>query len=208
VPKNSERCPKLCNLLLLVELLRLQRPDLRPAEPESLISLVGVPRRRPPSRADAGPAVALLKETLANIPVKTRPTNQIDLFMAALEELNRRGGSSQEVIQGPQRSVPRHVPLEVFPSLEQFEGSSRIAPFGLVATQVPGMFRPGGGGSGGGDLPVPTPGLRSSFSRQLAPLVCRLVARQTIPALGRNQLVLAAVIASSLGCGVGISRGT
>jgi len=205
VPKSSGSCQKLCNLLLLVALLSLRLGALRHEEPESLIKLAGVPRRRRPSRADAAPAVAFLSETLAQIPKKDRPTNQMDLFFSALEELN-----SREIPVRRRQVVP---PLEIEVGLQRRldragvprAGPADFSQFGIVVTPTPGF-----GGGAGGDLPVPTPGIRSSFDRTTGPLVCRVVARTLLPGAidgPSSPLQLSAAIASALGCGVGISRG-
>jgi len=214
VPKNSEKCSKVCDLLLLVELLRLRRPGLSPVAPESLIRLVGLPRKRP-TRADSQPALSLLKESLEAIPKKDRPTNQLDLFMDALVELNRL--SSAPPPPAPESfdpfPAPRILPVRVpgdapFPGPARFSAVDILNSFGLVALPTIDRFR--GFNGGGEDLPVPTPGIRSSFSRTTAPSVCRLVASNVLPFALSGQpspLTLSAAIAASLGCGVGISRG-
>lgn len=89
MPKNSEVCSRLCILLLQSELLKLRRPDLRPVEPGSLISLAGLPRGRPPKRSDSGPAIEFIRESLAEIPKGDRPRDELALFMDALSDLNR-----------------------------------------------------------------------------------------------------------------------
>jgi len=214
VPKNSGRCSKVCDLLLLVELLRLRQPGLRPVAPESLIRLVGLPRGRRLTRADSAPALALLKESLDAIPKKDRPTNQLDLFMDALEELNRLSSPPPPPPESfDPRPSPRILPIRVpgdapFPGPARFSAVDILNSFGLVALPTIDRFR--GFNGGGEDLPVPTPSIRPSFSRTTAPFVCRLIASNVLPFALSGQpspLTLSAAIASSLGCGVGISRG-
>lgn len=211
MPRNSESCQNLCNLLLLVALLNQLRPGLRLVEPESLIRLVGLPRKRPPNRSDALPALALLDESLAAIPKKDRPKTEFNLFLDALEELNQMTLASEDfpvhhlALAVPSPGEPIDSPIR---SVVAFPQPGVRLP-GLVAVPTPGGFFPGSGP--GGDNPTPTPVIRPSFTRTQRPFVCRLVGRTLLPTAtsgASTPLILSAAITAALGCGVGISRGT
>ncbi len=53
MPRTSDVCSEVCEILLLYELLKRRRPDLNFGRAESLIGLVGRPKRRllPPGKA-------------------------------------------------------------------------------------------------------------------------------------------------------------
>jgi len=80
VPNSSDSCARVCEILLLLELLRRQRPDLSLEQGESLLSLVGGRRERrvPPLKSVAR---AVIRAGLAAAKVKTVP----DLLTAGLD---------------------------------------------------------------------------------------------------------------------------
>ena len=203
MPKNSGSCQKLCNLILLVELLRLRRPDLRPVEPESLISLVGVPRRKP-NRSDAKPAVMLLREQIAMLPAKERPVDQLSLFMDALEEL------ISDPVPPPESFDPREGPT--MSGLRE-ETSARVQEAlnrkGLIAVPLPKKE-----GTRGPLVPLNKliPGIGVFFKDpNTAEAACRFLGNFFVASLIRPNTPLKVRIAAgaaAFGCAIGISRGT
>ena len=87
MPRTSDSCAKVCEILLLLELLRRQRPDLNFERAESLLSLVGgfdlskllTP---PKSRARRVIQEGLL---LGHLPHAPRPRTPLDLLVTGLE---------------------------------------------------------------------------------------------------------------------------
>lgn len=212
VPRKSDPCSKVCELLLLVELLRLRRPDLRPVEPESLISLVGLQKRRPPVRSDAVPAEEFIKESIAEIP-GPKPKNELALFMDALRDLTR-------------TRVPMPPPETFDPVLtgsaaglrERLDASVQeaLSRKGLIAVPLPG-FAP--------DIPEerrePLLRIRLPLSVRivkrvlvdpgLSEPICRFVGAFFLGALLRPETpprVRAAAGVAAFGCSIGVSRGT
>ena len=201
--KNSDDCQKLCKLLLLVELLKLRRPDLRPVAPESLLSLVGVPSR-PVNRAASQPAVMLLREQIAELPPKERRANQLDLFIDALEELNR------DPVPPPESFDPREGPT-MSGLREEIGGRVReaLSRKGLVAVPLP--VKPG---TRQPLVPLNKliPGIGSFFKDpNTAEAACRFLGNFFVASLIRPNTPLkvrVAAGAAAFGCAIGISRGT
>ncbi len=86
MPRTSESCQKVCEILLLFELLRRRRPDLRLEEGASFLSLVGRRGRRalpPPSKS---PSRELIKEGLqVGRAAGLKLREPLDVVSAALE---------------------------------------------------------------------------------------------------------------------------
>lgn len=81
MPKSLESCERVCNLLLLLELLRQQQPDLKLGGRASLLSLVGVRRGRRPRTAQAA-----FDQGLATFRGR-KPTDPLDVIIAGLDQL-------------------------------------------------------------------------------------------------------------------------
>jgi len=197
VPKSLGSCSKLCALLLLVELLRLRRPDLRPVEPESLISLVGSSRRSPVP-ADAKPAAAFVRENLLLLPPRERPKDQLELFMDALQELNR----------------GRADPVQRESRLTDEDVRTRFSRQGLIAIPLPG-FAPGSERpSKMSRLPLGLPfGRIARFfgDPETVEPICRFVGAMFLASLVKESTsprIRAAATIAAAGCAIGVSRGT
>ena len=80
MPRSSDVCERVCNLLLLLELLKAQQPGLRLEGRGSLLSLVGGRRRARPRTAAAS-----FEQGLATF--KRAPTNPLDVMIAGLDQL-------------------------------------------------------------------------------------------------------------------------
>jgi len=88
VPNSSEACARVCEILLLLELLRRQRPDLNFERVESLLNLVGKrepDRLSPPRKSRASRIIneALVFEQRIG---RRRSKRPLDLLTAGLEE--------------------------------------------------------------------------------------------------------------------------
>jgi len=213
VPKRLEQSAKMCVLLLLSELLRLRRPDLRPVEPENLINLVGRRGRLRPKRSDSKDAVEFVKENLALIPASTRPKDEAQLFGDALKTLTDGPGNTRQDTPAQLAATRAPAPFE-FTQLGDPIPSSRFAEIlsdqGLIAVPLPG-FR-----ADPEQLKTkPTPpiaGLIKTFTDpELSEPICRFIGSFFLAALlkgGGPPLLRAAAGAAALGCAVGISRGT
>lgn len=81
MPKSLESCERVCNLLLLLELLREQQPGLKLGGRASLLSLVGVRRGRRPRQAQAS-----FDSGLATFQGR-KPTSPLDVIIAGLDQL-------------------------------------------------------------------------------------------------------------------------
>ena len=203
MPRNSESCEKLCRILLLVELLKLRRPDLKPVAPESLVGLRSLPVR-PLLKSDARPAAMLIREQLAQLPPKDRPSDQLGLFIDALEELN------QDPVPPPETFDPREGPT--MSGLREETGArvrEALDRKGLVAVPLPRKE-----GTRGPLVPLNklVPGV-GSFVKDpnTGEAVCRFVGNFFVAALIRPNTPLKVRIAagaSAFGCAIGISRGT
>ncbi len=88
MPDSSDSCARVCEILLLFELLKRRRPDLNFGRGESLLSLVGnfdLARLVPPSKSRAGRVIAegLL---LGHLPhAKARPKTPLAALVQGLE---------------------------------------------------------------------------------------------------------------------------
>ncbi len=88
MPKTSDGCQKVCEILLLFELLRRRRPDLRLGQAESLLDLVGrrgLSRLLSPRKSEAFRTIDegfLFGRRLLGRTSKRRP---LDLLTDALE---------------------------------------------------------------------------------------------------------------------------
>jgi len=87
VPNSSDSCAKVCEILLLLELLRRRRPDLSFGRAESLLSLVG---EFDPSKFLSAPksrAGRLIREGLliGHLPHARRPRTPLDALVEGLE---------------------------------------------------------------------------------------------------------------------------
>ena len=207
MPKNSGSCEKLCNLLLLVELLKLRRPDLRPVELGNLLDLAGPPRLRAPQRSDAAPAVAFIREALAAVPPADRPDDQLGLFIDALEDLNR---DRVDPPPPPEAFDPRGGPTMA--GLRETIGArvrTALAVKGVVAVPLPvdpKTSRP--------LIPLNRliPGVgRALRNPDTAEAACRFVGAFFLASLLKPdtppRVRLAAGVAA-FGCAIGVSRGT
>jgi len=122
VPNSSDSCAKVCEILLLLELLKRQRPDLSFGRAESLLSLVGEfdqskflsPRKSKASR--------LIREGLliGHLPHdKARPRTPIDALVLGLEV------------------APQDLPPETPATRIKEEGQARGARETFLERQVP-----------------------------------------------------------------------
>ena len=93
MPRNSDACERVCNLLLLLELLKAQQLDLRLGGRESLISLVGGRRGRRPRTAEQ-----VFEQGLATFRGRV-PTEPLDLIAAGLDQVLELGVPA--VLQAP-----------------------------------------------------------------------------------------------------------
>ena len=203
MPKHSDDCQKLCKLILLVELLKLRRPDLRPVAPESLVGLRSLPVR-PLLKSDSAPAVMLLREQLAQLPPKERPDDQLGLFIDALEELN------SDPVPPPESFDPREGPT--MSGLREETGArvrEALDRKGLVAVPLPRKE-----GTRGPLVPLNKliPGI-GSFVKDpnTAEAACRFLGNFFVASLIRPNTPLKVRIAAgaaAFGCAIGISRGT
>lgn len=86
MPNSSGSCARVCEILLLFELLKRRRPDLNFERVESLLSLAGRRGRRalpPPSKS---PTRAILLEGVGFLrKIGERPKEPLDLVIAGLE---------------------------------------------------------------------------------------------------------------------------
>jgi len=86
VPRSSESCQRVCEILLLYELLRRRRPDLRLEEAGSFLSLVGRRGRRSLPPVAKSPTRALIQQGIASARKEgLRPKEPLDIVVAALE---------------------------------------------------------------------------------------------------------------------------
>jgi len=209
VPKNSENCQKVCNLLLLVQLLSQLLPGLKHVEPGSLLSLVGVQKRQSLAVASK-PSVQLIQENLVRIPASERPKTDLDLFQKGLEDLIPLAKvapvarpSPVESILGQKGSFTPGPETEAnFPSallLLRNAGLGAMALPGFPISNNPGHL-----------LKVPIPGLRRvpqepGIARAICDLVAPILLRGLVGGIERPALK-AAAITIALFCGISIQR--
>lgn len=195
MPKRLEQSAKACVLLLLSELLRLRRPDLKPVEPRSLVNLVGRRGRLRPKLTDSKDAVEFVEENLALIPANRRPKDEAALFGEALQELTD-GSPGFDFTEGGDPVPPGRV-------------AELLSEQGLIAVPLPGFRLPPSFLKG-----KPTPPIKN-FKRvftdpEISEPVCRFIGTFFLAAMlrGGSPLIKAAAGAAAMGCSVGVSRGT
>lgn len=87
MPNNSDSCAKVCEILLLLELLRRRRPDLNFERGESLLSLVGGfdPSKLLSPRNSTAARIIREGLLLGHLPHAPRPKTPLDLLITGLE---------------------------------------------------------------------------------------------------------------------------
>jgi len=131
VPNNSDSCAKVCEILLLLELLRRQRPDLRLGQAESLLSLVAEfdPARR--LLLPSGRAARIIKEglLLGHLPhAKVRPKTPLEALVVGLEV-------APELL--PPETPATRVTENGFARASRFI-TEKVRPFGIPVRLPPG----------------------------------------------------------------------
>ena len=122
MPNSSDSCARVCEILLLLELLRRQRPDLNFERAESLLSLVGGFDRSKllaPSKSRAG---RLIREglLLGHLPhAKARPRTPLDALIVGLEV------------------APQDLPPETVATRIKEDGQARSARESFLEMHVP-----------------------------------------------------------------------
>jgi len=131
VPNSSDSCAKVCEILLLLELLRRQRPDLRLEQAASLVSLVGEfdPGRR--FLLPSGRARRVIKEglLLGHLPhAKARPKTPLEALVVGLE-------AAPELL--PPETAATRVTESGFARASRFI-TENARPFGIPVRLPPG----------------------------------------------------------------------
>ncbi len=86
MPRTSDGCQKVCEILLLFELLKRQRPDLNLGRVESLLALVGrlnLGRLLSPRKSRAA---MLIADGVRGRGPRPKPKTPVDVIIAGLEE--------------------------------------------------------------------------------------------------------------------------
>lgn len=190
MPRNLESCERVCNLLLLLELLRRRQADSKPEAPESLLSLVGERRGRRPRQAEASFKLGLNT-------FKRRPKEPEDVMVAGLDLLVELGfspgpGTTKEALeQAGLRPQQRSRPIPE--TLAQL--ASRLSQPAL-ATHVP-------------IEPIP---LEDSNRRILPERTKELICAAAMPFLAKGAVALphpilkAAAVVALYGCGLELAE--
>lgn len=183
MPNSSDECERACFLLLLLELLKRQQPDLKPEAQESFLSLVGGRRRR---RSAA--AVQLFEEGLREFRRdKISLAEPLEAVVEATSEILR---------QKPDLTIDRDKVLRLLAERGlNLQRSARPAPSTISGIRAFLKKNPGPEAPTAEDVD-PTLGRRAARARTA---VCILAA----PALLRGLLVLDKKIAG--GSVIGLS---
>jgi len=230
VRKSSESCARVCELLLLVELLRRRHPGLKTVEPESLLNLAGGPRRPPREAFKAG--VAFVKKELKEIPPKNRPSSMEELLILGLREGMRIIPFGFELPDSPDEILKTDTTTEEFrrenPDLfrsspiNQNTARQGLVERGLIAevatergttkTQPQSAIAEIAAMAANAIFPFgPAAGVELLADPDFSEPLCRFVGTFFFAALIRAEVpaaVRAASAALALSCGVAISRGT
>jgi len=188
VPRNSDVCERVCNLLLLLELLRARQSGLKLGGRGSLLSLVGGRRRARPRSAEQS-----FNQGLATFKGK-KPTDPLDVVIAGLDLVAEQGSGPDDfdvdtqILEGADFRIQQgsRVPAT---TVRQIQERLRQVPLAVPQTVAP--------------LPADRDAQKRILPERTRELVCATAALPLLRAAISlpHPLLKAAAIAGIYGCG-------